>query len=160
MEMDSNIESMTLEEYLRYESEKESLLWKSVRSKGCTASNVKEESEMDIDSMSIEEYELYMAMQYEKDLSLEEILGYLFKIGVENLRRRNQEVLNVCDDKKSRDTDQEDGDLFNFPIFTVTNVFASVSEQVEENINSTLKKKGRKFIWRTLRWMKTIMFTI
>nr|GFC11899.1 hypothetical protein [Tanacetum cinerariifolium] len=27
---------------------------------------------------------------------------------VENLRRRNQEVLNVCDDKKSRDTDQED----------------------------------------------------
>nr|GEX75083.1 hypothetical protein [Tanacetum cinerariifolium] len=36
MEMEPDIENMTLEEYLRYESKKESRLWKSVRSKGRT----------------------------------------------------------------------------------------------------------------------------
>ncbi|GJY26880.1 hypothetical protein Tco_0401606, partial [Tanacetum coccineum] len=47
----------------------------------------------------------------EKDLSLEEILGDFFRIGAENLRRKEQEeVQNVCDDKKFRDTDQEDSD--------------------------------------------------
>ncbi|GJX69071.1 hypothetical protein Tco_0304798 [Tanacetum coccineum] len=145
---------MNLEEYERYE-----------------LAMSKRKSEVDIDSMTIEEYELYMAMQCsntsglhnrihgftsqfvnqslhthnplldEMNLSLEEILGDLFRIGAENLRRREQEVSNVCDDKKSGDTDQEDGDLLDFPIFIVTNVFASVCEQVKENINVSIENE-------------------
>ncbi|GJX47001.1 hypothetical protein Tco_0272191 [Tanacetum coccineum] len=115
MEMELDIENMMLEEYLRYESEKESRLWKSVRSKGRTTRYKRgyvdsfyrkrnEESdeddyyrlpllkpcfktpqpctkldsishysskEVDIDSMTIKEYELYMAMQCSKTSGLE-----------------------------------------------------------------------------------------
>ncbi|GJV17498.1 hypothetical protein Tco_1362821 [Tanacetum coccineum] len=91
MEMERDIEKITLEEYLRYESKKESRIWKSVRSKGRTTRS-----------------------------------------------KEQEEVQNVCDDNKFRDTDQEDGDLLDFPIFLVTNVFASVCEHVEENINASI----------------------
>ncbi|GJV01989.1 hypothetical protein Tco_1335558 [Tanacetum coccineum] len=163
-EMKPNIENMTLEEYLRYESEKESQVWKCVRSKRRTTrykkgyvdsfyDNKNEEFDEDeyyrlpplkpcfqtpqlctrfnsmphnsneevyIDNMSLEEYELYMAMQClkmnevqdpthsvtsqffdhsthtpdhpldKKDIILEEILDDLFSMRGENLKRMEQ----------------------------------------------------------------------
>ncbi|GJV85188.1 ribonuclease H-like domain-containing protein [Tanacetum coccineum] len=222
MEMEPHIENMKLEEYLRYESEKECQLWKSVRSKGRTTrykkKNVdsfyrnwneepnendkevdidnmnleeykqyelamsKRKSKVDIGSVTIEEYELYMAMQCsktnevhdpthgvtsqlfdqsphtpnppldKKDLSLEEILDDLFRIGADNLRRMEQEeVQNVCDDKESRETDQENGDLLNFLVFPFIDIFANVCEQVVENINVNYAWGKRKFMWMTLQ---------
>nr|GEY07764.1 hypothetical protein [Tanacetum cinerariifolium] len=47
----------------------------------------------------------------------------------------HEEVPNRCDDEKDGDNHQEKGDLLNFPIFPVTNEFANVFKQVEENIN-------------------------
>ncbi|GJS47194.1 hypothetical protein Tco_0597315 [Tanacetum coccineum] len=52
-----------------------------------------------------------------------------------------QEVQNVYDDKESGDTDQEDGDLLNFPILPITKVSTSICEQVEENINVNIAKE-------------------
>ncbi|GJZ56641.1 hypothetical protein Tco_0611834, partial [Tanacetum coccineum] len=70
-----------------------------------------------------------------KDLSLEETLDDLFRIGAKSLRRMEQEVQHGCDEEKVGDIKQENGDILNFPIFPVTNVFASVCEHAEENIN-------------------------
>ncbi|GJU64724.1 hypothetical protein Tco_1246559 [Tanacetum coccineum] len=100
--------------------------------------------EVDIDSVTLEEYELYkVAMSKRKRSQLEEILDDLFRIRVENLKRMEQEeVHNGCNDEKSGDIDQEDGDLLNLPIFPIINVFANVCKQVKDNINvNTTKEK-------------------
>ncbi|GKD23351.1 hypothetical protein Tco_1225054, partial [Tanacetum coccineum] len=78
-----------------------------------------------------------------KDLSLEETLDDLFRIGAKSLRRMEQEVQHGCDEEKVGDIKQENGDILNFPIFPVTNVFASVCEHAEENINvnTTMEKE-------------------
>ncbi|GJU48263.1 hypothetical protein Tco_1217818 [Tanacetum coccineum] len=147
---------MTLEEYEQYE-----------------LAISKRKSEVDNDIMTIDERKLYMAMQCskisglknlthgftsmffyqpphtpnppldKKDLSLEETLDDLFRIGAKNLRRMEQEVQHGCDEEKVRDIEQENGDILNFPIFPVTNVFASVCEHAEENINvnTTMEKE-------------------
>ncbi|GJR90358.1 hypothetical protein Tco_0214369 [Tanacetum coccineum] len=93
--------------------------------------NVK--NEVDIDSMTLDEYDLYMAMQCLikseiQDSSLDEILDDLIRIGAENIRRTKHEVPNRCDDKTVGNTDYEDGELPDFPTFSVTNIFASVCE--------------------------------
>nr|GEV12367.1 hypothetical protein [Tanacetum cinerariifolium] len=70
--------------------------------------------EVNIDSITLDEYDLYMAMQCSKksdDSSFEEILDDLFKIGVENLRRMKHEVSNRSDDKTVRNTDHEDDNI-------------------------------------------------
>ncbi|GJY65233.1 zf-CCHC domain-containing protein [Tanacetum coccineum] len=89
--------------------------------------------EVDIDSMTLDEYDLYMAMQCSKKSdvqdtthgfisqffnqssqtpnlpldkngsSFEEILDDLFRIGAEKLRRMEHEVLNRCDDETDVD---------------------------------------------------------
>ncbi|GKE28031.1 hypothetical protein Tco_1443415 [Tanacetum coccineum] len=61
-------------------------------------------------------------------------------MGAKNIRRTEHEVQNRCDDKTVditdyEDIDQEDGELPNLPTFFVTNVFASVCEQMDENID-------------------------
>ncbi|GJV43808.1 hypothetical protein Tco_1428344 [Tanacetum coccineum] len=112
MEEELDIENMTLEEYLKYESKKEILPHRAT-------------NEVDIDSMTIVEYQLYMANQSprknrlndhtygftskfcdqssctpipqpeDKELSLKEVLNNLFRIGAENLRGIKQEEVQV-----------------------------------------------------------------
>ncbi|GKG27873.1 hypothetical protein Tco_0406200 [Tanacetum coccineum] len=73
-----------------------------------------------------------------EDSTLDEILDDLFRIGAENIRKMEHEVLNRCDDITDyEDSDQEDGELPDLPIFSATNEFASVCEQVKENIDAT-----------------------
>ncbi|GJS33058.1 hypothetical protein Tco_0531440 [Tanacetum coccineum] len=78
-----------------------------------------------------------------KDSSFDEILDDLFRIGAENMRRTEHEFRNRCDYKIVENTDhedggQEDGELSDLPSFFVTNVFASVCEQVDENIDISI----------------------
>nr|GEW55725.1 hypothetical protein [Tanacetum cinerariifolium] len=75
-----------------------------------------------------------------KDSTLNEILDDLFKIGVKNLRKTKHEVPHRCDDKtlditNYEDNDHKDGKLPDLPIFSTTNEIASVCEQVKENID-------------------------
>ncbi|GKD74527.1 hypothetical protein Tco_1332809 [Tanacetum coccineum] len=79
-----------------------------------------------------------------EDSTLDEILDDLFKIGAENIRKMEHEVPNRCDDITDyEDSDQEDGELPDLPTFSATNVFASVYEQVEENIDVSITKYKR-----------------
>ncbi|GJW87603.1 hypothetical protein Tco_0162943 [Tanacetum coccineum] len=75
-----------------------------------------------------------------EDSTLDEILDDLFKIGAENLRKRKHKVPHRYDDKivditNYEESDHKDGKLHVLPIFSATNEFASVCEQVEENID-------------------------
>ncbi|GJY17378.1 hypothetical protein Tco_0388869 [Tanacetum coccineum] len=128
-------------------------------------------NEVYIDTMTLDEYDLYMAMQCsmksgvqdttygftprffdqspqapnpplnKKDSSLEEILDDLFRIVADNLRMMEHEVPNRRDEETVGDTKHESGNLLNFPIFPVTNKFASVCIQDDENINvSTIEE--------------------
>ncbi|GJS99847.1 putative ribonuclease H-like domain-containing protein [Tanacetum coccineum] len=61
-------------------------------------------------------------------------------IGAENLRKMEHEVPYTCDNKTVditdyEDSDHKDGELHDLPIFSATNEFASVHEQVDENID-------------------------
>ncbi|GKA80929.1 hypothetical protein Tco_0787621 [Tanacetum coccineum] len=70
---------------------------------------------------------------YKKDSSLDEILDDLFRIGGEKLRSmEHEEVPNRCDEETVGDTDNESGNLPNFPTFPVTNEFASACIQDKE----------------------------
>ncbi|GJZ51999.1 hypothetical protein Tco_0606514 [Tanacetum coccineum] len=76
-----------------------------------------------------------------KDSSLEEILDDLFRIVADNLRMMEHEVPNRHDEETVGDTKHESGNLLNFLIFPVTNKFASVCIQDDENINvSTIEE--------------------
>ncbi|GJY57051.1 hypothetical protein Tco_0456166 [Tanacetum coccineum] len=92
MEMEPDIENMTFEEYLRYESEKESQIKKSVRSKRRTTRY----RNGNVDS-------LYRNWNEESDED---------EIGVDNLKRlKQEEILNEGDNEKARDTDQENENM-------------------------------------------------
>ncbi|GKE17695.1 hypothetical protein Tco_1425272, partial [Tanacetum coccineum] len=175
--MERDIKNMTLNEYLMYEGRHKDLE-RSYTSRKRVASErnrvlvypysddeAEDGKEVDIDSMTLDEYDLYMAMQYskksdvhdtthgftseffvqspqtpnlpldKKDSSFGEILYDLFRMGAKNLRRMEHEVPNRCNEETVRDTNHESGNLFNFPTFPVTNEFASVCIQDEENIN-------------------------
>nr|GEZ86385.1 hypothetical protein [Tanacetum cinerariifolium] len=99
-------------------------------------------SEVDIKNMSLEEYARYelavstMKSEIQEDSSLDKILDDLFRIGAKNIRKMEHEVPNRCDNITDyEDSDQEDGELPDLPNFFVTNEFASVCEQVKENID-------------------------
>ncbi|GKE38113.1 hypothetical protein Tco_1461518 [Tanacetum coccineum] len=139
MEMEPDIENMTLDEYREYEAEKES-------------------NKVEIDSMTIAEYNLYIARQNKnplndhscsfttqffaqppntpntpvdkKDFDFDEILDDLFRIGAKKLTRMGKEkVQNGCNFDTSRDTNHESDNLLKFPIFPTTNEFSSICEQ-------------------------------
>nr|GFA16910.1 hypothetical protein [Tanacetum cinerariifolium] len=81
-----------------------------------------------------------------EDFSLKKILDDLFRIGAENIRKMKYEVPNRCDDETVditdyEDSDQEDGEIPNSYAFSITNVFASVYEQVDENIDISIAKE-------------------
>ncbi|GKC31440.1 hypothetical protein Tco_1038734 [Tanacetum coccineum] len=105
------------------------------------------QSEVDIESMTLEEYARYeLAMSTMKneiqESSFDEILDDLFRIGAKNIRKMELEVLNRCDDINDyEDCDQENGELLNLPTFSATNEIASDSEQVEENIDIAEEKE-------------------
>nr|GEW70626.1 hypothetical protein [Tanacetum cinerariifolium] len=68
------------------------------------------------------------------------------EIGAKNIRRTKHEVQNRCDDKTVditdyEDSDQEDDELPDLPTFSVTNVFASFCEQIDENIDISVAKE-------------------
>ncbi|GKD76856.1 hypothetical protein Tco_1339477 [Tanacetum coccineum] len=88
-------------------------------------------NEVDIDNMTIEEYEKYeLAMSTMKN----EI--QVPTQGTKNIRKIKHEVTNRYDDITDyEDSDQEDGELPDFPTFPATNEFASVCEQGEDNID-------------------------
>ncbi|GJV29310.1 hypothetical protein Tco_1385758 [Tanacetum coccineum] len=109
MEVEPDIENMTLEEYLKYESEKERRLWKSVRSKG---SPIRYEG-TNFDSFHREKSQ---SLEYpdsdeeivndndEVDIDrLEDVqIDDLFKIGADNLRRMKQDEVQVATQGKRR----------------------------------------------------------
>ncbi|GKD53618.1 hypothetical protein Tco_1287005 [Tanacetum coccineum] len=110
---------MTLNEYLEYEAEKERRLRRNdIETKkyyelpplhpcfqsaqpytedGLVSSN--ESDEVDINSMTIAKYELYIAKE-DKELSFEEVFDDFFKMGAKNLRGMKQEEAEVedCDE--------------------------------------------------------------
>ncbi|GJV27018.1 hypothetical protein Tco_1383466 [Tanacetum coccineum] len=107
-------------------------------------------NEVDIDNMTLEEYARYeVAMSSkkdEKDSNLDEILGDLFRIGAENIRKMEHEVPHRYDDKTIditdyEDSDHEDGELPDLLIFSATNEFASVCKQVKENIDINIAEE-------------------
>ncbi|GJY83332.1 hypothetical protein Tco_0496708 [Tanacetum coccineum] len=93
--------------------------------------------------------EIFQSIQYtpklpldEEESSFDEILDDLFKIGVENIKKIEHEVPNMCDDINDyEDCDQENGELIDLPTFSATNEIASDSEQVEENIDIAEEKE-------------------
>ncbi|GJS83366.1 hypothetical protein Tco_0749907 [Tanacetum coccineum] len=118
-------------------------------------------NEVDIDSMTIAKFNLYIARQMKnllnnpsygftpqffaqppnipntlmdkKDSEFDEILDDLFRIGAKNLRRMGQEkVWNGCDNNTSRDTNHESGNLLNFPIFPLLMNFLEFDITVED----------------------------
>ncbi|GJY38729.1 hypothetical protein Tco_0425093 [Tanacetum coccineum] len=55
-----------------------------------------------------------------------------------------EEIMNESDSEKARDIDQENGDLLSFLVFLVTNIFASVYEQVVENMNVNTSREKKE----------------
>ncbi|GJR59951.1 hypothetical protein Tco_1502113 [Tanacetum coccineum] len=103
MEMEHDIENMTLNEYLEYEAEKEIRLRDNLRSK--------------------------VVQQDKNDSDFDEVLDDLFSVGAKNLRRIGQEkVQHGCNVDTSRNTNHESDNLLNFPIFPATNEFSSICE--------------------------------
>nr|GEW63962.1 hypothetical protein [Tanacetum cinerariifolium] len=82
-----------------------------------------------------------------KDFRFEEILDDSFRIRGENLRSmEHEEVQKRCYDEIVRDTDHESGNLLNFPTFPVTNEFASVCIQDEENIDISIVREREEVL--------------
>ncbi|GJT18315.1 hypothetical protein Tco_0877021 [Tanacetum coccineum] len=106
--MEPDIENITLDEYLEYKAKKERQLRRNVRSKRSTIKYERvdfdsfyrdksrdfdyphcheeveiKSDEVDINSMTIAEYELYIA-------NFEDVFGDLFEMGAENLRGTKQ----------------------------------------------------------------------
>ncbi|GKC13893.1 hypothetical protein Tco_1010675 [Tanacetum coccineum] len=86
--------------------------------------------EVDIDNITLEEY-----ARYEVAMSR-----------VKSLRKTEHEVPHRCDDKTMdiidyEDSDHKDGELSDLPIFSATNKFASVCEQVDENIDISIAEE-------------------
>ncbi|GKD45978.1 hypothetical protein Tco_1270623, partial [Tanacetum coccineum] len=112
-------------------------------------------NEVDINNMTLEEYARYevegSSKKDEKDSILEEILDDLFRIGAENLRKAEHKVPHRCNDKTMditnyEDSDHEDGELPDLHIFSTTYEFASVCEQVEENISIVEEEVPMKYV--------------
>ncbi|GJR39772.1 hypothetical protein Tco_1215456 [Tanacetum coccineum] len=133
-----DIDNMTLEEYARYE-----LAMSSKKSKldnptlGFTSQFFNQSQHTPNPPLDKE------------DSSLNEILDDLFRIGAKNIRKMEYEVSNRCDDETVditdyEDSDQDDGEIPNYPAFSVTNVFASVCEQVDENIDISKPKEKKE----------------
>nr|GEU88214.1 hypothetical protein [Tanacetum cinerariifolium] len=101
MEMEPNFENITINEYLEYKSKMERRLRRNVQSKRSPtkyeeayfdsfhwdeiSTNVSDD--VDIESMTITEYNLYVAKRDKKDFVFDEILDDLFRIGAENLKQ-------------------------------------------------------------------------
>ncbi|GJS03530.1 hypothetical protein Tco_0320038 [Tanacetum coccineum] len=140
--MEPDIKNITLNEYSMYEGRHRDLARNyttrknvaPVRNKVLVYPDSDEEDkdrkEVDIDSMPLAEYDLYMAMQCSKKSDVQDTT-----YGAKNLRMMKHEVPNRCDEETVGDTDHESGNLLNFPTFPVTNEFASVCIQDDENIN-------------------------
>ncbi|GKE13822.1 hypothetical protein Tco_1421399 [Tanacetum coccineum] len=126
-----DIDNMTIEEYARYE---------------LTMSTMKSEIQVPTQGFTSQ---FFNQSQHtpnppldKEDSSLDEILDDLFKIGVENLKKIEHEILNKCDDITDYvASDQEDGELPDLPTFPATYEFASDSEQVEKNIDIVEEKE-------------------
>ncbi|GJX19637.1 hypothetical protein Tco_0222314, partial [Tanacetum coccineum] len=83
-------------------------------------------NEVDIDSMTIAEFNLYIARQMKNPLNNP-------SYGAENLRRMGQDkVRNGCDNNTSRDMNHESGNLLNFPIFPLLMNFLEFDITVED----------------------------
>ncbi|GJV31210.1 hypothetical protein Tco_1391610 [Tanacetum coccineum] len=130
-----DIDNMTLEEYARYELAMSS-----------------KKSELDNPTLGFTS-QFFNQSQHtpnppldKEDSSLSEILDDLFRIGAENIRKMEYEVPNRFNNKTVditdyEDSDQEDGEIPNFPTFSITNVFTRVCEQAEENIDNNIAKE-------------------
>nr|GEV45105.1 hypothetical protein [Tanacetum cinerariifolium] len=108
-------------------------------------------SNVDLENITLEEYASYeLAMStikstIQEDSNLDEILDDLFRIGADNIRNMKHEVPNRCDDEivditDYEDSDQEDGELPDLSTFLATNVFASIYEHVNEDIDISITK--------------------
>ncbi|GJW45987.1 hypothetical protein Tco_0077633, partial [Tanacetum coccineum] len=84
---------------------------------------------VDIHSMTIAEYNRYIARQKKNPLN-DHSYSFTPYEGAENLRRMGQEkVQHGCNVDTSRDTNNKSGNLLSFPIFPATNEFYSIFEQ-------------------------------
>lgn len=127
--------------------------------------------DVDIDNMTMQEYELYMANQCRREESLNsynrgftsnfrdysqntpdlqpddrdvKIVDELFRIGVENLQRMEQEEIhNGCNNEEFEDVNHDCKDLLDFAISSNANIFSSVCELDIHNsdIDTTIKEE-------------------
>ncbi|GJR44514.1 hypothetical protein Tco_1312617 [Tanacetum coccineum] len=150
-----DIGNIALNEYLEYEVEKERKSWRNVQSKSSPTSN-----EVDIDSMTIAEYNLYVARQKKnplndhsysfipqffaqppntpktpvdkKDSDLDEILDDLFRIRAENLRRMGQEKVQNGIWEQDVDLEKDEAQVEDDDDGNIYNIFDITVEDVKQ----------------------------
>nr|GEV06134.1 hypothetical protein [Tanacetum cinerariifolium] len=134
MEIEPDIENMTLDEYCEYEAEKERRLWDNDRFKNSPT----RQNKNILNDHSCSFTPRFFAQSPntpnthvdKKDSNFDEILDDLFILGAKNLSRMGQEkVQNGCDIDTSRDKNHKSGNHLNFPIYFATNEFYSICEQ-------------------------------
>nr|GEV97794.1 hypothetical protein [Tanacetum cinerariifolium] len=105
--------------------------------------------------MTLEEYARHeltmstMKSKIQEDFIFDEILDALFIIGADNITNMEHKVPNRCDDETMdiidyEDSNQVDGELPDPPTFSTTNVFASICEQVKDDIDISVTKEKEK----------------
>ncbi|GKB94071.1 hypothetical protein Tco_0980208, partial [Tanacetum coccineum] len=132
MEMEPDIENMTMSEYLEYEAAKERRLWDDVRSR---------RSPTHYDEAD------------KKDSDFDKILDDLFRIGADNLKRMGQDIVqdNICkqdvDLKEDQEEDGDDRDTFDMWDIMIRDVKRSrqfltpnITEVIEDVIQPLIPK--------------------
>ncbi|GJV36886.1 hypothetical protein Tco_1409363 [Tanacetum coccineum] len=123
MELEPDVENMTLNEYLDYEAKKERRSWRNVRSKnsqtsyeGADFNSSQRDTSITLDFPHY--YEDAFIDKYKKDSHLNEILDDLFRLGAENLRRMDVEL----EKEEAQVEDDDDGDTYDIWDITVEDV--------------------------------------
>ncbi|GJS32189.1 hypothetical protein Tco_0530571 [Tanacetum coccineum] len=144
MEMNHDIENMMINEYLEYEAEKERRLWRNIQAKssptrppqphnGCGYKSPDENDDVNIESITIAEYNLYIAKQGLVKNPLNDH-SYGFTPQRKNLKQMGQENFhnNICEqdvddvsdlEKEEAQVDDDgDGDIYDVWDITVEDV--------------------------------------
>ncbi|GJU17698.1 hypothetical protein Tco_1145664 [Tanacetum coccineum] len=148
MEVEHDIENMTLNKYLENKAAKERRFQTSVslvRNRVLVYPNPEEEDKEYCwlpPLLQIFKLLKFNSMPYNVDNEVDIDNTTLDKIGGENLRSmEHEEVPNRCDDETVGDTDHKSGNLLNFTTFPINNEFANVCIQDEENIDINIVRE-------------------
>ncbi|GJU51762.1 hypothetical protein Tco_1221317 [Tanacetum coccineum] len=124
MDMESDIENMTLDEYREYEAEKERRLWDNARSKNSPTRYKGAEfnsSHRDKSFFTQPPNPPNIPVD-KKDSDFNEILDDLFILGAENLKRMGQEKDVDLEKEEAEVEDDDDGDTYDIWDITVEDV--------------------------------------